>query len=67
MTRGFEVLKLRILDFLASWVDLREEEVFEVRELVSLFRGLAFRWGDLLPGGSLGNVEGGGSFRSGED
>ena len=56
-TRGFGDLKLGVCNLLASRVEIKGEELFEVRELVSLFWDLAFGLGDLFPGGSFGDME----------
>ena len=57
VTRAFGILELRMWAVLVSRVDLREGGLFEVKVLVCLLRDLVFGWGDLLPGGSLGDVE----------
>ena len=67
VTRGFGVLNVRMWNVLASGDDLGEEELFEERELVSLFGVLTFGWGNLFPGGSLVDVEDEGGSPSGGD
>ena len=42
VTRGFGDLKLRVWTILASGDRLKGEEIFEMRELVSLFWALMF-------------------------